>query len=149
MSEKKWKNRWICSPRFVHLEPRQMLHRQLDPEFRLDEHREDLKNNHTLFRKKIVIGPGTKEVILDISADDYYKLYVNGKYVTQGPANSYPFCYNYNRVELNDYVKPGENMLAVHVYYQGLINRAYNSGDYRQGMIAEVWADGRLVTDDC
>lgn len=149
MSEKRWKNRWVCNPRYAHLEPRQMLHKQLDKEFQLEEHREDLKNNHTLFRKKIKIEPGTKEVILDISADDYYKLYINGKYVTQGPANSYPFCYNYNRINITKYVRQGENILGVHVYYQGLINRAYNSGDYRQGMIAEVWADGSLAADDC
>lgn len=149
MSEKKWKNRWVCNPRFLNLEPRQMLHRQLDTEFQLEEHREELKNNHTLFRKSLVIEPGIKEVILDISADDYYKLYINGKYVTQGPANSYPFCYNYNRIDITKDVQIGENILAVHVYYQGLVNRAYNSGDYRQGMIAEVWVDGRLVTDEC
>lgn len=149
MDKKKWKNRWICNPRFADLKPRQMLHRQLDAAFQLEEHREDLKNNHTLFRKKVEIMSGTKEVFLDISADDYYKVYINGRYVTQGPANSYAFCYNYNHIDITQYLHCGDNIIAVHVYYQGLINRAYNSGDYRQGMIAEIWADGRLIIDDC
>lgn len=43
----------------------------------------------------------------------------------------------------------GENVLAVHVYYQGLVNRAYNSGDYRQGLITEVRADGQVIVDNC
>lgn len=146
--DKVWKNRWICNPRYEGLEPLQLLHKQLDPAFQLPEHREDLKNNHTLFRKKISIGKGTKRIILNISADDYYKLYINGEYVTQGPANSYAFCYNYNQIDITGHTKEGDNILAVHVYYQGLINRAYNSGDYRQGMIAEVWADDLLITDN-
>ncbi len=149
MSEKIWKNRWICNPKYRDLEPLQLLHRQLDPEFRLPEHREELKNNHTLFRKKIQIEHLTDRVILDISADDYYKLYINGKYVTQGPASSYFFCYNYNRIDITDHIIEGENIIAVHVYYQGLVNRAYNSGDYRQGMIAEIHMAGEQLADDC
>lgn len=148
MGEKRWENRWVCNPKYSELQPLNLLHKQLDEAFVVPEHREDLKNNHTLFRKKIEIAKGTKEVILDISADDYYKLYINGSYVTQGPANSYTFCYNYNHVDITKYVHEGENTFAIHVYYQGLINRAYNSGDYRQGLIAEVWADGVSVADE-
>ncbi len=148
INKKIWKNHWICNPRFAELTPLPTLHKQSDESFQAPEHREDLKNNHTLFRKKIQIEAGTKRVLMDISADDYYKLYINGQYVTQGPANSYAFCYYYDQVDITDFVHEGENVLAVHVYYQGLVNRAYNSGDYRQGMIAEVWSDGRMLTDD-
>lgn len=149
MSEKIWKNRWVCDPAFLGMEPAQMLHRQLDDTFKLREHREDLKNIHTLFRKKVILEPGFEQVFLDISADDYYKLYINGRFITQGPASGYPFRYKYNRLDVTKELKPGENVLGVHVYYQGLVNRACNSGDYRQGMIAELWADGKLVMDDC
>lgn len=147
--KKQWTNRWVCNPRYEKLEPLQLLHKQLDTAFQMPKHREDLKNNHTLFRKKVDIASGVKQVILDISADDYYKLFMNGRYVTQGPADSYAFCYHYNRIDITEFVKPGENVLAVHVYYQGLVNRARNSGDYRQGMIAELWADGVQIMDDC
>ncbi len=146
--KKIWKNHWICNPKFEDLKPLPTLHKQQDPTFRKPEHRKDLKNIHTLFRKKLKIEAGTKRVRMDISADDYYKLYINGQYVTQGPANSYAFCYYYNQIDITDYLQEGENILAVHVYYQGLVNRAYNSGDYRQGMIAEVWADGVSLIDD-
>lgn len=146
--EKIWKNHWICNPKFADLKPIPTLHKEQDQSFRKAEHRDDLKNIHTLFRKKIKLKSGIKKVLLDISADDYYKLYINGRYVTQGPANSYAFCYYYNQIDITDFLQEGENVLAVHVYYQGLINRAYNSGDYRQGMIAEVWADGTSLIDD-
>lgn len=148
MSEKIWKNRWICNPRYADLKPLPLLHKQLDATYQAPEHAKEFKNNHTLFRKKVWIEKGTKQVIMDISADDYYKLYINGSYVTQGPANSYAFCYNYNHLDITEYLREGENIIAVHVFYQGLVNRAYNSGDYRQGLIAEIWADSRLITDE-
>lgn len=143
-----WKNKWVCNPRFQGVQPLDLLHKQLDETFTMPEHREDLKNNHTLFRKKIQIDAGVKRAVFNISADDYYKLYINGNYVTQGPANSYAFCYYYNRVDVTEYLHPGENIIAVHVYYQGLINRAYNSGDYRQGMIADLYVDGVQCLDN-
>lgn len=147
-AENVWENRWICNPRFQGVQPLNLLHKQLDTTFEVPEHREELKNNHTLFRKKIQIKGYVGQAVLHISADDYYKLYVNGKYVTQGPANSYPFCYYYNKVDITSYLHSGENVIAVHVYYQGLINRAYNSGDYRQGMIADLYVDGIQCLDN-
>jgi len=135
---KRWKNHWVCDPAFMGLEPIKVLYRQVDTDFVETPHRDDLKNLHTLFRKKVTIKEKPDKVFLDISADDFYKLYINGKYVTQGPAQSYPFYYYYNRVDVTDYLTAGENVIAVHVYYQGLIDRAFNSGDYRQGMIAEL-----------
>lgn len=40
----------------------------------------------------------------------------------------------------------GENVIAVHVYYIGTINHAYQSGDLRQGLWAELCtAEGEVV----
>lgn len=147
MENKNWINHWLCAPDFEDMKIRDMLHKQLDSSFELEPHEERLKNYHTLFRKKIDVN-NSKQYILDITADDYYKLYINGEYVTQGPANSYPFAYYYNHLDITPFLHEGENILAVHVYYQGLINRAYNSGDYRQGLRAEVLVDGTVITDD-
>lgn len=148
MEQSVWQNRWLCSPRFQGLKPLSLLHKEWDTSFQAPEHREDLKNIHTVFRKNFTLSQKAERAILRISADDYYKLYVNGRYITQGPANSYAFCYYYNEVDLSKELQVGENVIAVHVYYQGLVNRAYNSGDYRQGMIAELWADDRQLLDE-
>lgn len=145
--EKIWKNHWICAPDFVSKKARNLLHKQLDTSFVIEPHEPKLQNYHTLFRKQIEVKTG-KHYVLDITADDYYKLYINGVYITQGPANSYPFSYYYNRVDITRFLKEGVNQLAVHVYYQGLVNRAYNSGDYRQGMIAELTEDGVMIMDE-
>lgn len=47
-------------------------------------------------------------------------------------------------------MKNGENTIAVHSLYQGLINRVFVSGDMREGLWAEISIDGNiaLATDE-
>lgn len=146
--EKVWNAKWIMDERFCGLNPMDVFHKQLDKKEQ-PEHRPDLKNLHMLVRRKFHCMDQVQNVYIDITADDYYKLYINGVFVGQGPAPAYHFHYNYNRYDVSEMIKPGENIIAVHVYYQGLINRVWNSGDYRQGMIAELLIDNKpyLSTD--
>ena len=55
----------------------------------------DLKNFYMKVKKSFAINE-LKTASIKISADDYYKLYINGKYAGQGPAPGYSFAYNYN-----------------------------------------------------
>lgn len=100
-------------------------------------------NLYTVFKKTFF---ATKEssFLIRISADDYYKLKINGKLVGMGPAPSYTFNYNYNEFDITDYVTDGENKIEVKVYYQGLINRVWVSGDGKQGMIADIYKNNEL-----
>ena len=53
-----------------------VFHKQLEePVFQ--EHRNDLKNHHMLLRKKFNLCENPSNAFIDISADDYYKLYIN------------------------------------------------------------------------
>jgi alpha-L-rhamnosidase len=142
--DKCWNARWIINKRFEGLSPINVFYKQQHPPS-LPEHRSDLKNLHTLFRKTFSLtARNIRSAFLDISADDYYKLYINKQSIGQGPAPSYHFHYYYNRYDVSEFLTPGKNVLAVHVYYQGLINRVWNSGDYRQGLIAELFINNEL-----
>lgn len=145
---KQWNASWIADRAFVGLEPREVLHRA-GPYGPPAPHRSELNHVHMLARKTVELERKPETAILDITGDDAYKLFVNGQFVGQGPSPSYHFHYYYNRFDVAQWLKPGRNVIAVHVYYQGLINRAHNSGDYRQGLLAELVCDGRLtaVTD--
>lgn len=141
--DKQWQAKWIMDPRFAGLTPRNLLHKQL-AEVTLPEHRADLKNIHLLVRKKFYLAEKIRNAFFEITADDYYKLYINEHFVGQGPAPGYHFHYNYNRYNVTEYLQSGANIIAVHLYYQGVINRVWNSGDYRQGMIAELFINDEL-----
>jgi hypothetical protein len=105
---------------------------------------EKFLNRHILFRRRFEIKKSGRAVIR-ISADDYYKLYINGRYVAAGPAPSYPCRYYYNELDVTEYLTEGENLIAVHTYYQGLTNRVWVSADRRHMLWLELSVDGETV----
>ena len=134
--------KWISCAELAALQPRNVFHRQLEP-LALDcsAHR----NQHVLFRKRFTLTKKPEHARLFVTADDYYMLYVGGTFVGQGPAPSYHFQYNYNEIDLTPYLKEGENVLAIHTLYQGLINRVWQSGDQRHGLLCDLEVDGQTV----
>ena len=136
-----FKGKVITDREFYNLEPRNVFFRQIGRQ-KLDcsEHR----NRHILFRKSVEC-PAFQKAVVYISADDYYKLYINGRFVCQGPTPGYHFQYNYNTVDVSAWLKPGDNVIAVHTLYQGLINRTWQSGDQRHGLIMDLVVDEKTL----
>ncbi|MGC8737413.1 MAG: family 78 glycoside hydrolase catalytic domain [Candidatus Hydrogenedens sp.] len=93
---------------------------------------------HTLFRKIFVVEKFPKLAEIYITADDYFKLYINGEHILEGPTNGYPFAYPYFKFNLTPFIRTGTNILAIHTYYRGLINRVCVSGDNRSGLILKL-----------
>ncbi|MCD8367656.1 MAG: family 78 glycoside hydrolase catalytic domain [Clostridiales bacterium] len=90
-------------------------------------------NFHVLVRGILTLGEG--DYRLRLTADDHYQLWLNGVYTGQGPAPAYPERYPYLTYPLTG----GQTVtIALHLYYQGLINRVWNSGDGRFGLWVEV-----------
>ncbi len=65
------------------------------------------------FRKKIVLNKEITKTNIRISADSRYKLYVNGRFVEAGPSKGDSQIWFYDEIIINQYLKPGENVLAV------------------------------------
>ena len=140
--------KFICHKDFENLKPIDVFHKELSPN-PAEKHAESLCNRHILFRKKAFFGKASK-AILKITADDYFKLYINDVYVTQGPPPSYPDHYYFMEIDVTPFLKEGVNTFAVHNYYQGLINRVWVSGDLRSMFWCELYLDGKvaLVSDE-
>ena len=137
-----FKGKWITDSEFYDLKPRNVFHRQLDKiSLSCSEHR----NRHILFRRKFNCSSIAGKALIYISADDYCKLYINGEFIAQGPSPSYHFRYNYNVIDATPYLKKGENTIAVHTLYQGLVNRVWQSGDNRHGLILDLELDGKII----
>lgn len=139
---------WICPECAVDLKPLDVLtaaHNSEPPDFP-----DSLKNRHFLFRRRFCFKENGESVSLRITADDYYKLQINGKIIGQGPAQGYYFCYYWNEYNIGGLLKNGENEIVVDLYYHGLACRAYNSGDNRIGLIAEIYQGGECILfTDC
>lgn len=130
----RWVGYWITSHRFYHLPSSHKFGHDRKPEFN-----SEIQNIHTLFRKTFTAkDTDVKCAKLYITGDDLYKLYLNSEFVGEGPAQSYPFAYNYNCYDVTDLIKPGANTIGVHLYYQGLFNIYLLSADNLSGMIAQL-----------
>ena len=104
--------KFISHPDFANLEPYYVYHKSLEQkEF---PHPQELMNRHIIYRKKASFG-NFKKAVLKISADDYYKLYINGRYVTEGPAQAYHMTYLYNELDVTPWLQPGEKFCEPHV----------------------------------
>ena len=98
------------------------------------------QNLHVLARGQVELPPG--DYTLRISADDYYHAWLDGEWLGQGPAPAYHDRYYYQEYP----VEGGRTVtVALHLYYQGLVNRVWNSGDGRFAVWAEFVRDGAVL----
>jgi len=68
------------------------------------------------FRKSIDLPVKPASFIIHVSADNRYKLYVNGTLVSLGPARGDTYYWNYETVDLAPYLVAGKNTVAALVY---------------------------------
>ena len=141
--------KFITTAEFATVAPINVYH--LEEEKFEYSHPEELKNVHIKMKKSFsVCKKAGEKYTLRFTAADYAKIYINGRFVGQGPCGGYEFSYYWNQYDVTEYLTDGENAIVAEVYYQGLINRVWNSGDLRCGFIGEI-RDGAgntaLVTD--
>jgi alpha-L-rhamnosidase len=144
---------WLQDPRFDGLAPLDPLGRYREREAIarrvLTAHRPGLANVHMLLRKRFTLDDVPRAARLRLTADDYAKVWVNGHFVGQGPAPGFVWQTFVSEWDVAPYLREGENVLAVHVYYQGMISRVWNSADQRMGLAAALeitGADGATAT---
>jgi hypothetical protein len=74
------------------------------------------------FRKKFWMEEVLDSSTVYVSADNRYRLFVNGAEVARGPARSSLQYWNYETVDITPFLKEGENIIAAEVF---------NLGEYR------------------
>jgi len=68
------------------------------------------------FRKSFVLPAQPKTFIVHVSGDNRYKLYVNGQYISQGPATGDLMHWQFDSYDLAPYLRQGVNTLAALVW---------------------------------
>lgn len=71
------------------------------------------------FRKSFNLNEIPGKLVIHISADNRYNLFVNGQRVCYGPAKGDLQTYKYDIVDIAPYLQSGENLLAALVYNGG------------------------------
>lgn len=71
------------------------------------------------FRKRIDLPEKPASYLIHASADNRYKLYVNGQLVSTGPAKGDLYNWNYETIDLGPYLQQGKNSVAAMVWNEG------------------------------
>lgn len=137
-----WSPEWLTIREFIHITPVNLFHKEQEEGEKQPEAEQQLtaefrRNLHVLVRARFTLETAQENLTLRLTADDHYKLYVESGFVAEGPAPGYPDHYYYNEIPLGK-MEAGEHCFGLHLYYQGLINRVYNSGDLRFAFAAEL-----------
>lgn len=134
LSRVAWKARWLRDPVFEGTVFRELIHPG-----RREDLNGDIQNVHTLFRREFDIpGPRIRQARLYITADDCYKLYINGEFIGLGPAPAGPFDYFYNAWDVTASLRPGKNCIGVHAFYQGMHSLTFCSADNLAGLLVQL-----------
>ncbi len=72
------------------------------------------------FRKSIELVNKPGKYIIHVSADNRYRLFVNGRVVCSGPARGDLYNWNFETVDIAPYLRPGRNVLAALVWNMGV-----------------------------
>jgi len=76
------------------------------------------------FRRSFQLGRQPEKFIVYVSADNRYRLFVNGRQVCFGPALGDIAHYRYETLDIAEYLQPGKNVIAAEVV---------NFGEFRRG----------------
>ena len=111
-----WNGSWITSPEIVGTE-----------------------SVSVLFRRSFDLPEKPAECIVNITADNHYTLYVNGRRVAFGPQPSDLRHWRYETLDLAPYLRAGSNLLAVEVVNWGP-DRFFGLQSHRTGLLINGWS---------
>ena len=72
-----------------------------------------------MFRKNLTLDAAPGEFVVHVSADNRYKLYVNGTFVCDGPCKGDVLNWSYETVDLAPYLVAGDNAVCALVWNLG------------------------------
>jgi alpha-L-rhamnosidase len=101
------------------------------------------------FRKTITLAARPASFVVHVSGDNRYKLFVNGKHVSQGPARGDLYFWNFETVDIAPFLNAGNNIVSAVVWNEGRVKPesqiTYLTGFILQGNTA---AEEILNTND-
>ncbi len=94
------------------------------------------RNFYLYARKTFKLSAKPTKATIKASAENSYKLYVNGGYVGKGPVRSGEGYTYYDTFDITEFLNKGNNVIAFHVHYIG--ESTYSSVPSRPGLICKA-----------
>lgn len=77
-------------------------------------------NDTVMAVKEFGVSGIVRDVIVSITADSYYRLFVNDHWICDGPARGWPAHYYYDQIDVKQYLRQGPNEIKVICCYYGV-----------------------------
>lgn len=100
------------------------------------------------FRKLFELQSVPAEFTVHVSADNRYKLYVNGQQVSRGPAVDDLYHWNYETVDLAPHLKKGRNVVAAQVWNPGRLKGTRQISHRTAFILQGATAQSRQINTD-
>jgi alpha-L-rhamnosidase len=98
------------------------------------------------FRKTFLLNNKPDSFVIHVSADNRYKLFVNGTMVSLGPARADLFHWNYETVDIAKYLQKGNNSIAAVIWNYGDYKPEYQIS-FRTGFILQGNTDKEEIVN--
>jgi hypothetical protein len=102
-------------------------------------------NQTVLFKKEFTVREPV-DALLKITADSWYRVLINGKWINDGPARAYPNHWQYDELRIGSELKKGTNRIDVIVRYFGV--GTFHQIPQQAGLRAELHIDGAIIGTD-
>jgi alpha-L-rhamnosidase len=89
-----------------------------------------------IFRKQLELSVQPSTFIIHVSADNRYKLFVNGQLVSLGPSRGDLYHWNFETLDIASFLRPGKNIVNALVWNFGAL-RPEAQISYRTGFILQ------------
>ena len=96
------------------------------------------------FRKDINLNAKPDKFVVYVTGDTRYKLYINGTLASLGPARNDSKHWNYETVDIAQYLKAGQNVIAAQVWNEGQYTPVPNA-TIRTGFLMMGEGDAAVV----
>lgn len=106
-----------------------------------------LHNGFARFRKVVTLHAVPKKAVAFISADQCYRLRVNGHTLCRGPARGYQASWPYDEVDLAPFLRKGRNVISIRAYNAGHSTFGYRSEGFAGLLFAARLGRQTIVSD--
>ena len=97
------------------------------------------------FRHGFALAQKPVKASVRITADARYILWVNGEFVSRGPARGFPWAQPFDEVDLAPFLRAGTNWIAADVYQFGPGQGAFGLGTLGNGDYVSTGKTGLLI----
>lgn len=77
-------------------------------------------NTAIIAKKRFELRRSNKHAVARITADSYYRLFINGHWISDGPARSWPDEFKYDAIDVKPFLNCGINEIVVVARYFGV-----------------------------